>query len=288
MAPLIVARERLASNDPRQRQPEAMVMNHEQGVAEYDQAGATVELPLHHCNALLLSALLPEKGVLLDLGCGSGRQLVRLALGRPDVRIIGLDLSGPMLDAGRRLLLREGLTDRVELRAGDLTNLDGELPGGLSMVSCSFALHHLPTDELVARVFRAIRVAREQTGCALYLFDFVRLRNSRSWPAMMSLAVVPGSAFLQDGIASERAAFTVPEIIDLLQRVGLRDLEHSQAGPLGEYQLHWAKGRDVRAAGCWQDTPVPRGMRLVTRVLLRSFPRALIEASALDEHKHEL
>jgi SAM-dependent methyltransferase len=256
-----------------------MVMDDSRGVAEYDHAGATVQLPMHQCSALALSALLPEGGVLLDLGCGSGRLLARLALGRPDAHLVGLDLSEPMLETGRQLLAHEGLADRVELRTGDITNFDSELPQPLNVVSCSLAMHHLPNEDLAARCLEAIGRARERTACGVYIFDLARLRNPRSWPAMMSLADVPGPVFLRDGIASERAAFTFAELTDLAERSGLRDLQRARAGPLGEYQLHWAFARDGGPPGRWYDVPLPEDARLVSRIILRSFPRELTRAS---------
>jgi arsenite methyltransferase len=110
--PLIVAREALARGE-RPRDPEPMVMDDPRGVAEYDQAGATLQIPIHQFNARAISWLLPGGGTLIDLGCGSGRLLAHLAHGRPDARIVGLDLSEPMLEAGRRLHDQEGLAERV-------------------------------------------------------------------------------------------------------------------------------------------------------------------------------
>jgi arsenite methyltransferase len=220
LLPLIVARERF-TRSVRPREPEPMVMDESQGVAEYDHAGVAAQAPLHHFNALALSRLLPEGGVLLDLGCGSGRLVARLARGRPDVRCVGLDLSEPILKTGRRLLALAGIGDRVELRPGDITRFEKELPQRLDLVSCNFAPHQLPNDELVERCLEAIARTRNRTGCGVYIFNFIRLRNPRSWPALMSLAVVPGPVFLHDSIASERAAFTFAELTDLLRRAGL-------------------------------------------------------------------
>jgi SAM-dependent methyltransferase len=271
----IVVRERLTRGG-RVRVPEPMVMADLQEVAEYDQAGATVQLPLHHCNAMALGSLLPPDGLVVDLGCGSGRQLLRLALGRPDARLIGLDLSTPMLETGRRLALEHGIADRVELRTGDIASLGLDLAQKASLISCCLALHHLSTEELAVRCLEAIRQARERTGCGVYIFDLVRLRHPRSWPAMLSLAAIPGEAFLRDAIASERAAFTFTELTGLLQRTGLADLQHACVGPLGEYQLHWVPGQRPGAPSRWQTVPLPREAHLLTWIARRSFPRALM------------
>jgi hypothetical protein len=93
----------------------------------------------------------------------------------------------------------------------------------------------------------------------------------------MSMLVVPGPVLLDDAIASERAAFTQTELTRLLERAGLGELEHVRSRPLAEYQVHWAPGRGVApaASGLWRDVPLPPGTRLVTRMVLQSFPRAL-------------
>jgi tRNA (cmo5U34)-methyltransferase len=274
--PLIVAREKLARGE-RAREPEPMVMDEPQGVAEYDQVGATVQVGAHHFNALAISRLLPEGGTLIDLGCGSGRLLARLAHGRPDARIIGLDLSEPMLETGRSLLEREGLAERVELRRGDITTFDAEVAERPDVVSCNFALHQLPSEELASGCLEAIARARASSGCAVWIFDFARLRHRGSWPAFTSMLTWPGPVVLDDAIASERAAFTQAELIALLERAGLDDLQHVRSRPLGELQVAWAESREglPATAGLWRDAPLPRETRLLTRIILQSFPRSL-------------
>jgi len=277
--PLIVAREKLARGERRARQVggEPAVMDEPQGVSEYDELGTAGEVGLHQFCALAISRLLPEGGTLLDLGCGSGRLLARLARGRPDARIIGLDLSEPMLETGRRMLEREGLADRVELRRGDITTFDADLPERLDVVSCNFALHHLPTEEVAGRCLEAIARARSHSGCAVWIFDFARLRHPGSWPAVASMINWPGPVVHSDAIESERAAFSEAELTTLLERAGLDDLQHVRSRPLGEQQAHWAPSRDrpTPVTGLWRAVPVPREARLLTRMALQSFPRSL-------------
>ena len=282
LLPAIVARELLTRDSPRAREVggEPAVMDEPQGVAEYDELGTTGEVGLHRLSARAISRLLPEDGTLLDLGCGSGRLLARLARGRPDVRLVGLDLSEPMLETGRAMLAREGLGERVELRRGDITDFESEVPDRLDVVSCNFALHHLPDAGHASRCFEAIARTRASTGCGVWLFDFARLRNAKSWPAMASLVTWPGPVVYNDAIASEQAAFTFEEMTTMLEAAGLGDLAHVRARPLGEYQAHWAQASDrpFPNVGLWRDMPLPRDTRLLAALVRRAFPRSLVEA----------
>jgi hypothetical protein len=182
-----------------------------------------------------------------------------------------------MLETGRGLLEREGLTDRVELRRGDITTFDAELPERVDMVSCNFALHHVPTAEVATRCLEAIARTRSRTGCAVWIFDFARLRHPGTWPALASMVNWPGPIVYNDAIESERAAFSEAELTTLLERAGLGDLEHVRSRPLGEFQVHWAAGRDQAApvSGMWRDAPLPQQTRLLAAIALRSFPRSL-------------
>lgn len=65
---------------------------------------------------------LPQNGYVLDVGCGGGLFTKYLADKRPDLRIVGIDLSQPQLDrVGKRMA---GYSGRVSFQLGDATNLD--------------------------------------------------------------------------------------------------------------------------------------------------------------------
>jgi SAM-dependent methyltransferase len=276
--PLILAREKL-TRAGRQRVVggEPAVMEDQQEVLEYDQCGAEAEVGLHRFSARAISRLLPEGGTLLDLGCGSGRLVARLARGRPDIRIVGLDLSDPMLELARGHMESGRLSDRVELRRADITAFEAEVPDGVDVISCNFAIHHLPETEMTKRCFETIGRTRSATGCGIWLFDFARLRNRRTWPAMTSMISWPGPAVLSDAIHSEESAFSFEEMTQLLDKAGLGDLEHVRSRPLGEYQAHWAPGKDrpYPVTGLWQEEPLSRETRLLARTVDLSFPRSL-------------
>ena len=51
----------------------------------------------------------PDGGTVLELGCGTARNLIAAARRYPDVRFFGIDLSSVMLDRARRSIDRAGL-----------------------------------------------------------------------------------------------------------------------------------------------------------------------------------
>jgi S-adenosylmethionine-diacylgycerolhomoserine-N-methlytransferase len=73
-----------------------------------------------------ISALkVPAGGSVLEIGCGTGRNLVQLARQYPDSVIYGIDISDEMLVSAANAVTRQGLQHRVKLAQGDATRFDG-------------------------------------------------------------------------------------------------------------------------------------------------------------------
>jgi S-adenosylmethionine-diacylgycerolhomoserine-N-methlytransferase len=65
----------------------------------------------------------PAGGAVLELGCGTGRNLIAAAKRYPQVRFYGLDISRRMLDTAVTNITRAGLSDRISLIQGDAAKL---------------------------------------------------------------------------------------------------------------------------------------------------------------------
>jgi ubiquinone/menaquinone biosynthesis C-methylase UbiE len=236
-----------------------MAMDDPEGVAAFDVAHPILQAPIYRLNALALSRLLPEQGTLLDLGSGTGRLLIELATARRDVRICGRDLAPNMVRMGWEALAAAGLEERVELAAGDMTRVE-DVPDRVDVVSCIWALHHLATRDDALRCLREIARIRDEHGAAVWVFDFARMERADAFRAVLDQAPAVPPRLYEDGLASERAAWTVEELAELLRDAGLGDLSGGGEQRIGHLQA-WASPPPLGAAEAherhWRTPPLP-------------------------------
>jgi SAM-dependent methyltransferase len=122
------------------------------------------------------AGLAPAGGAVLELGAGSGR--VTAALAERGLSVTGVDLSRPMLAQAERR--RGGLPDevaqRIELRLGDMTELD--LKRAFELVVCPyFTLAHVPAGQAWRNSFAT--AARHLRPGGLAAFHLPRLELMR-------------------------------------------------------------------------------------------------------------
>lgn len=88
----------------------------------------------------------------LEIGCGTGRNLVAAASRAPEARFVGLDISREMLRTAAKSVEKAGLSDRIRLVRGDATAIDADAVGSdaFDRVFFSYSLSMVPdwTDAL--------------------------------------------------------------------------------------------------------------------------------------------
>lgn len=73
----------------------------------------------------LIASLAPAAGsAVLEIGCGTGRNLVRAAQTWPEARFYGYDVSAVMLETAGKAIQRGGLQDRIRMEQGDACTFD--------------------------------------------------------------------------------------------------------------------------------------------------------------------
>jgi S-adenosylmethionine-diacylgycerolhomoserine-N-methlytransferase len=96
----------------------------------------------------LIRRLAPPAGSrVLEIGCGTARNLIVAARAYPDVRFYGIDISGEMLGTARRLVEREGLAADIRLARADAATFDPALlfgVPGFSRIFVSYSLSMMP------------------------------------------------------------------------------------------------------------------------------------------------
>ena len=123
----------------------------------------------------------PPGGAVLDIACGTARNLISIARRYPDVRCFGLDVSQEMLRTARRQVAAAGLADRITLAQADATAFDAQLlfgRPGFERVVVSYALSMIPPWR--AALGQAIQVLAP--GGALHVVDFGDQAHL-PWPA---------------------------------------------------------------------------------------------------------
>jgi S-adenosylmethionine-diacylgycerolhomoserine-N-methlytransferase len=73
----------------------------------------------------LIKALNADEGcTVLEVGCGTGRNLIAAARAWPRARFFGFDISAAMLDTAQASVARADLSGRIALAQGDATRFD--------------------------------------------------------------------------------------------------------------------------------------------------------------------
>ncbi|MEV5974962.1 class I SAM-dependent methyltransferase [Streptomyces sp. NPDC051921] len=149
----------------------------------YDRLSGWVLSGLHRQAAADVCRRAPRDGVVVDIGTGPGRLLLRIARTRPDLVPHGVDVSPAMVSRARANTRRHGLDDRVTLHLGDAAALP--LPDASADVLVStLSMHHWA--DVAAAVAEAARVLRP--GGRLVVYDF---RGVSDGPLNQAVAARP-------------------------------------------------------------------------------------------------
>jgi S-adenosylmethionine-diacylgycerolhomoserine-N-methlytransferase len=122
----------------------------------------------------------PPDGSVLELGCGTGRNLVRAAKAYPQAQFCGLDISAGMLETAGVAIGRRDLSARVKLAQADASDFDAETlfgRAGFDRVFISYALSMIP--EWRRTVAAALDALAE--GGSLHIVDFGQQERLPAW-----------------------------------------------------------------------------------------------------------
>jgi S-adenosylmethionine-diacylgycerolhomoserine-N-methlytransferase len=133
----------------------------------------------------LITELDPPFGAqVLEIGCGTGRNLIRIAQTYPGVDCFGIDVSNVMLETARRSIERAGLAGRIRLAQADAVTADPARlfdRGSFERVMISYALSMIPP----WRQALAHAASLVGPGGSLCLVDFGDQAGMPTWFRML-------------------------------------------------------------------------------------------------------
>lgn len=187
---------------------------------------------------MIAGLAVPDGGTVLELGCGTGRNLVLAGRRFPRARLFGLDISAAMLETASTSLAREGIAARTLLAQGDATDFDAaDLFGTekFDRVFISYALSMIPGWQgAIAAGLRALAPAG-----SLHVVDFGQQQRLPRWfrgalHAWLAKYHVTPRATLEAELRRQAAAAGRPLTFERLYR---------------DYAWHGVIGPDTRRAG---------------------------------------
>lgn len=136
----------------------------------------------------------PKHSTILEIGCGTGRNLLKVAHTYPETQCFGVDISEQMLFSMANAIARAQLSGQVHFAQGDAESFDAKScfsVSGFDRVYLSYCLSMIPDWR------RALDQALRQVGKdgELHIVDFGQMAR---WPA-----------FARDGLGAWLAKFRV-------------------------------------------------------------------------------
>lgn len=113
----------------------------------------------------------PPGGTVLEVGCGTARNLIVAAKHWPNARFYGFDISDQMLETAARSVARKGLSGKIALAQGDAGSFDTNALFGLEKVDRVFMSYTLsmipPWQDAIERGAACLA-----PGGSLHIVDF--------------------------------------------------------------------------------------------------------------------
>lgn len=122
----------------------------------------------------------PPGGSVLEVGCGTGRNLVLAARRYPDAQFYGFDISTMMLKTAEQQIERAGFSKRIKVAYGDATGFSGDdmftVPA-FDRIFISYALSMIPPwRRALPEAYCALK-----PGGELHIVDFGQQADLPNW-----------------------------------------------------------------------------------------------------------
>jgi S-adenosylmethionine-diacylgycerolhomoserine-N-methlytransferase len=187
----------------------------------------------------LRDAVRPAPGArILEVGCGTARNLILLAHAWPQTSLVGIDISSQMLSYAQTRVARAKLANQIVLIEAELSDAiaNDQCRAPFDYILFSYSLSMIPDWQAVLQ--QALPLLRPGTG-VIVIADF---GACNSWPAPLASRLTKNLSYF--------AVTPRPDLVQFLQ---------SQCGPLDiqERRLWGGYGQVIEARRTFVPLPTP-------------------------------
>ncbi len=177
---------------------------------------------LHNKVVKQLKKMNPQ-GKLVDIGCGAGNVLIKIAKALPHLDLNGLDMSIEILELARKKAIKNGFENKIEFKPGSGENLPFE-DNSVDFIVSTLSLHHWLEP---IRVFNEIERVLKDNGVFL-LFDFRRDARKffHGFLKFVTKIIVPKPLKkIKEPYGSISAAYTPLEFRKIIEKTKLKSVD---------------------------------------------------------------
>lgn len=129
---------------------------------------------------MLAGLAVPKGGTVLEIGCGTGRNLIKAGELYPDAKLFGIDISQEMLRTAGTAIVRAGMEGRARIAQADAAQFDPTKVfgrGKFDRIFISYAVSMIPSWQAVVDNAAACL----SPGGELHIVDFGDMRDLPGW-----------------------------------------------------------------------------------------------------------
>jgi SAM-dependent methyltransferase len=186
-------------------------------VTSYDQKPyVTVARPESHPERIAALARLmdlpapsPESCSVLEIGCGTGGNIIPWAERYPRSRFVGIDVAGTHIESARKIVQKLGL-ENIEFRVGDVSSC--EVEGGAYDYIVCHGVYSWVTEHVQQRILDVCKTALSRNGVAFVSYNV--LPGWRQRGAIRDIMMF--GATLQGGSAPEQKLKGGAEFLEIV------------------------------------------------------------------------
>ncbi|MHA1269269.1 MAG: class I SAM-dependent methyltransferase [Candidatus Helarchaeota archaeon] len=162
-------------------------------------------------------------GKLIDVGCGSGNVIIKIAKRYPSLELIGIDISSQILELAKKKANLNKVEDKIQFKIGNADNLPIS-DSSVDFVISTLSMHHW-TDPI--KVLEEICRVLKNDGIFI-IFDF--RRDSRKFfygfLKFVTKVIVPKPLKkVNEPLGSLKSSYTLNEVLELVNNISLQNIE---------------------------------------------------------------